>query len=908
MQAEKQPNGEIRPEKIRNILSDYTQRAFAGYLDQQRGVLPARESEGEGKGESETMKVVSIAEADVQTACGTHMRMNDQQAAPAPDGVESLPVFMRKVLRPLSQSGSPLQVTWRAFGDNGIGPPSPRQYRCIGKSVARWEAPANLKLTEAPSTMKAEDVDISIAFGTNSKPRDVSWCYASGWTTDKAQRMTMRQSAREELSGLFPKWNPTAYADILIHHCPANDSHLSAEERKTLERDNVRSITHELGHAFGLDHEQTGIYHALIHEPEAHKEGLISTKYDFGSLMDARNQQLAADVTKEMIDLVGLGSVPVSTLPPERRRLAIAYDLSPYDKANFALLYPGPELLKPAQVGNRTLLEAYLSSLSLDVNSSAGRRVFQYARAGDWEMVRQQYMTMLQDQEMELVPKLKALVTNLKNLGPQRSLVGEPERIGEQPVAQPTARAKDPGDLADILYTKLSGVFKTSGDQYLALQLPARYLDKNTFSYKTDGIYSQFLKPTVVNEAEFRLTDQLYDVGKFVGGPNGKSLSTTYEAVINNLVPRSTNKDIAKEREKYRAFLLREAPDQAQYFVNDTLVKQSGASAAASKSGSSDATGVRIIGESDDPIAAAAAAFGPDVLDQLQGAKTPARGRLTDSGAPSGASAAARSLEQSLVASKAAQPRKMTLIETSNYLYSEYANDKTRWELGRDDMVRKAIRDSKNDPEALNDVTRRLAHISQAVNSRLSMKYLDAVVRGYYHVVREMVGLMDVKSPAELLQDAKDSFRESALSSVFTASRVWPVLMGPQDWADSLDTSFTPRDLSESPEILQGRLHSKTQQLETLQNQLALLNGAQEGDVATLKDKLAKAEKDKVGTLTPAIGCECTLTLFLPLACPLLARRHLRSPRRVWRSDRRSCSARLQTLPRCSDGRGLPCR
>ena len=36
----------------------------------------------------------------------------------------------------------------------------------------------------------------------------------------------------------------------------------------------------------------------------------------------------------------------------------------------------------------------------------------------------------------------------------------------------------------------------------------------------------------VVNEAEFRLTDELFDVGKIVSAPNGKSLSTVYEQLL----------------------------------------------------------------------------------------------------------------------------------------------------------------------------------------------------------------------------------------------------------------------------------------------------------------------------------------------------------------------------------------
>jgi hypothetical protein len=54
--------------------------------------------------------------------------------------------------------------------------------------------------------------------------------------------------------------------------------------------------------------------------------------------------------------------------------------------------------------------------------------------------------------------------------------------------------------------------------------------------------------------------------------------------------------------------------------------------------------------------------------------------------------------------------------------------------------------------KALNDLTRKLAHITATRQAQLAAKYSDAVVRGYAHTVREYMGYLDIASPAEALQ------------------------------------------------------------------------------------------------------------------------------------------------------------
>ncbi len=41
-----------------------------------------------------------------------------------------------------------------------------------------------------------------------------------------------------------------------------------------------------------------------------------------------------------------------------------------------------------------------------------------------------------------------------------------------------------------------------------------------------------------MNESEFRLVDQMYDVAEVVSAPNGINLSIVYEQMLNNLLPK----------------------------------------------------------------------------------------------------------------------------------------------------------------------------------------------------------------------------------------------------------------------------------------------------------------------------------------------------------------------------------
>jgi len=304
------------------------------------------------------------------------------------------------------------------------------------------------------------------------------------------------------------------------------------------------------------------------------------------------------------------------------------------------------------------------------------------------------------------------------------------------------------------------------------------------------GIYGQFVKPVLVNESEFRLVDRLYNVGEVVGAPNGNNLSICYEQVLNNLVPGQENDSriMVKQQDQIRRRLMKDVP--AAGWVRDLIESQHKRSASLAAAVGS------LVAPSGDTVPMFAVA-----------------NRLTDEG----------------------KVNRMELVEA---LMEESLAAKQVWELERDAMIKNAR--AKN--EDMEDVTPKLAHITSIREAQLAAKQADAVVRGYPHTIRQYLGYMDIKSPAEMLQDAKDAFREAPTSSLDGALNIYPVQMSPIDWFQSLSTSFTSEDLTSDPEIIFQQINAKSRLLDTLQARLATLQLAPKNDLKALQSAVEQAQ------------------------------------------------------------------
>eukprot|EP00808_Paulinella_micropora_P006338 g2170.t1 len=79
------------------------------------------------------------------------------------------------------------------------------------------------------------------------------------------------------------------------------------------------------------------------------------------------------------------------------------------------------------------------------------------------------------------------------------------------------------GSYVEQLYAKLEKLFGTE-NQLLTLEWPGRILDEDTFKFDWTDQYSNFLKPAPVQDAEFRLTNDLFPLAQKTGGPSNMQL------------------------------------------------------------------------------------------------------------------------------------------------------------------------------------------------------------------------------------------------------------------------------------------------------------------------------------------------------------------------------------------------
>jgi hypothetical protein len=348
------------------------------------------------------------------------------------------------------------------------------------------------------------------------------------------------------------------------------------------------------------------------------------------------------------------------------------------------------------------------------------------------------------------------------------------------------------GSFLTTLLNNLQQLFAPTSGQIFALQFPGRFLQQDQFSWDTSavGAYGQFVKPTVVNENEFRLVDQLYNLGSVVGAPNGINLSIVYDQCLNNVLPGFTSSAgiVSKQQDQIRQWLLKEVPTEG--WVKDLIASQHSATSASTVPGSS-------INATSSPSSGIQPQFA--VVNKLTGDT-------------------------------------VNRMELAEALMQEYLTAKQVWELERDAMIQAAT------PETLNDVTRNLSHITAIREAQLAAKYADAVVRGYSHTIRQYLGYMDIKSPSEFLQDAKDALREAAVSSLDGTLKVYPVQMQPIDWFQGLSTSFTLEDLTADPDLIEQQINAKSQQLDVLQSRLAALELSPKADLNVLQQQLDAAQ------------------------------------------------------------------
>lgn len=112
-------------------------------------------------------------------------------------------------------------------------------------------------------------------------------------------------------------------------------------------------------------------------------------------------------------------------------------------------------------------------------------------------------------------------------------------------------------DVMELIYEQVNKLFG-AGNQLFSMEFPTRSLNYSDYEYNIENCYSSLSKPYPVQEAEFKLSDQLFDHQEIVQGSNGESLSSVYNTILNNLVPKLGDlKDFVSDKQKLREWLLK---------------------------------------------------------------------------------------------------------------------------------------------------------------------------------------------------------------------------------------------------------------------------------------------------------------------------------------------------------------
>ena len=111
------------------------------------------------------------------------------------------------------------------------------------------------------------------------------------------------------------------------------------------------------------------------------------------------------------------------------------------------------------------------------------------------------------------------------------------------------------------IYYQLNKLF--GGSQLFTMEYPSRGLNQLDYAYKLEDYTSSSLtKPYVIAENEFRLSDNLMDLAPIVQSPNGKSLATEYDTLLNNYAPKLTDiTEYVTDKLELRLFLMEKITD-----------------------------------------------------------------------------------------------------------------------------------------------------------------------------------------------------------------------------------------------------------------------------------------------------------------------------------------------------------
>lgn len=376
---------------------------------------------------------------------------------------------------------------------------------------------------------------------------------------------------------------------------------------------------------------------------------------------------------------------------------------------------------------------------------------------------------------------------------------------GPTPAAPPTTADQPP--IVEQIYKAIDNIFGHKQDQLFTMEFPGRILEQGTYAYKgSDGIDAQEIKPEAVSEAEFRLSDDMYPVGRLTAGPNGEKLSEVYTNILDTLVPNGATSS------NYEAQIL---PDQDR--ISEWLLEEV----------------PNWIPPKSDALA--------QILGDKAGSNLPVKqGNSLSVGADDGA-----------------PPKTIPRVDLYQKLLDAYEDESFRWKQ----WTINARPKDDSDEKAWDEYNRTLAVFGPVVDAKLDALWTTLLVRGQYHRVRHFIGLIDISSASEELLAAKESLRLSVNRSVDNSQDIYPVQFAPANWAKYLSTDYTPQDLLMSPSAIADKIMMMDKERRQLVSQMEIYKSqvltsdqldALKTKVDTARARYTKAQNDMTAGFTSA--------------------------------------------------------
>ncbi|KAF8761302.1 peptidase M12A family [Rhizoctonia solani] len=359
-------------------------------------------------------------------------------------------------------------------------------------------------------------------------------------------------------------------------------------------------------------------------------------------------------------------------------------------------------------------------------------------------------------------------LTSIPPSPPRSSSPCLPEPVQEAPIVDSNT------PFVDILYERLRFIFKPSGGRYISLQLPARRVDQISSMYV--GVSSSYngFTSNIVPELNAKLSDELFDVAKFVSGPNGRSLFQEYESLLYSLIP-NPDTEISRSLNIQRAIILQHL----------SQLEQSATSTSLNNSITSN-----------------------EVVDPLR----PEANQVATS------DKAMRIILESITP----QPWDITArINFANVMNQSTATSPTQLNINTGAVALGATQlKSLSQPNTL--YAQDISSPTGAILSGESLATTQVNTTNNQRTLTEteLMGYLDVKTGCESLHDARSLFRKSGRSYIDTSKLTLPITMTPFDWYGASQTSWIPEELNHDSAVLQSQLDRKLSDMDSLTAQL----------------------------------------------------------------------------------------